>query len=211
MTGNRSIDFRLYLITDRKLFESSQKMLISVEKALEGGVRAVQLREKDLGVRELIDLALRMRELTREFDARLFINDRSDVALAVDADGVHLGADCLSVQAVRKACGSRLMTGVSTHSVEDAVKAQKDGADFITLGPVYETPSKMLYGNPVGLQVIKEASEAQSLPVFAIGGMTAGRIEEVLGQGASGIALISAILGANDIKKTTEEFMRKLS
>ena len=204
-------DFNLYLITDRKLFSSPGKMVTAIGEALEGGARAVQLREKDLGVRELLELARQLRGMTKECGAHLFINDRLDVALAAGADGVHLGRESMPVQAARKASEGSLMIGVSAHSVDEARKAGQDGADFITLGPVYETPSKLQYGRPVGLEVLRESARRVSLPVFAVGGIRTGRVREVLQQGAFGIALISAILGAEDVKKTTEDFMRELS
>jgi thiamine-phosphate pyrophosphorylase len=204
-------DFRLYLITDRKLFASVDEMLQAIEKALDGGVRAVQLREKDLGTRELLALAYAMRNVTKGYGAKLFINDRVDIALAADADGVHLGRASMPAHAARKASSGSLMIGVSTHSVDEAVQAQEDGADFITLGPVYETPSKMQYGRPIGIPVLRDAAGSLSLPFFAIGGIGIDRITEVLQQGAYGIALISAILTAKDVRKTTEECMRKLS
>jgi len=209
--GNTVVDFRLYLITDRKLFGSWDALLKAVEKALRGGLKAVQLREKDLATRELLDLAYRMRALTAAYGAKLFINDRVDIALSVGADGVHLGNTSIPVQAARKASEERLMIGVSTHSQQEAQQAEKDGADLITLGPVYETPSKVQYGSPVGLPVLGDVSGAIGLPVFAIGGITIGRIEEIMEQGAYGTALISAALTAEDIQKTTEEFIRKLS
>ncbi|MDP2158478.1 MAG: thiamine phosphate synthase [Nitrospirota bacterium] len=204
-------DFRLYLITDRKLFETSDAMLEAIEKALQGGVKAVQLREKDLETRELLCLASRMRALTARYGAELYINDRVDIALVAGADGVHLGRTSIPVQAARQASEGRLMIGVSTHSVQEAQQAQADGADFVTLGPVHETPSKVQYGKPIGLPVLGEAATNCMIPVFAIGGITIGGIQEVLEQGAFGAALISAILTAEDIQKTTEEFMRKLS
>lgn len=204
-------DFRLYLITDRKLFSDNAEMLRAIESALQGGVKAVQLREKDLGTRELLDLAYRMRALTAGYGAKLFINDRVDIALAVDADGVHLGRTSIPVQAARKASGERLMIGISTHGVQEAQQAEADGADLITLGPVYETPSKMQYGMPIGIYLLNEAARNCNIPVFAIGGIKIGSIEEVMKQGAAGAALISGILAADDIQKTTEEFIRKLS
>jgi thiamine-phosphate pyrophosphorylase len=210
-TESMKPDFRLYLITDRKLFGSSDAMLEAVEKALQGGVKAVQLREKDLKTRELLGLAYEIRVLTARYGAKLFVNDRVDIALAVEADGVQLGGMSIPVQAARKASEGRLLVSVSTHSVQEAQQAVADGADFIILGPVYETPSKMQYGRPLGIHLLNEAARNCMIPVFAIGGITIERIEEVLSQGASGAALISAILTAEDIQKTTEEFVRKLS
>lgn len=209
--SNTTIDFRLYLITDRKLFGSSDAMLTAIEKALKAGMKAVQLREKDLQIRELLDLAYRMRALTARHGAKLFINDRVDIALAVAADGVHLNRTSIPVYAARKASGGKLMIAVSTHSLQEAQQAEADGADFITLGPVYETPSKVQYGKPIGLPVLGETAKNCMIPAFAIGGIKLGSIQEVLKQGAAGAALISAILTAEDIQKTTEEFMRKLS
>jgi thiamine-phosphate pyrophosphorylase len=206
-----AVDFRLYLITDRKLFGSSEAMLEAIEKALQGGLKAVQLREKDLGIRELLGLAYRLRALTARYGAKLFINDRVDIAFAVEADGVHLGGMSLPVQAARKASDERLMIGVSTHSVQEVQQAEADGADFVTMGPIYETASKIQHGRPIGIHLLNEAARICMIPVFAIGGIKIGRVEEVLEQGASGAALISAILTAEDIQKTTEEFMRKLT
>jgi thiamine-phosphate pyrophosphorylase len=183
-------------------------MYLAFETALEAGVKAIQLREKDLSAKALLDMAYWMRELTNEFGAQLFINDRVDVALSVKADGVHLGRQSIPVQAVRKIAGKTLMIGVSTHTVGEAIEAEKDGADFITLGPVYETPSKAKYGKPVGLETLREAKSRTTLPIFAIGGIKPGNVREVKEAGADGIALISAILTAQDIKKTTEDFLR---
>lgn len=183
---------------------------MAIETALEAGVGVIQLREKDLSVRELFDMAVWMRELTGEYGARLFINDRVDVALSVGADGVHLGRDSIPAYAVRKISGNKLMVGVSAHGIEEAIGAEKDGADFITLGPIYETPSKLKYGKPIGIDILREVKSRVSIPVLAIGGIKLERVKEVMDAGADGIAMISAILGSNDIKESTEEFLRLL-
>ncbi|HSB30156.1 MAG TPA: thiamine phosphate synthase [Candidatus Sulfobium mesophilum] len=204
------IDFRLYLITDRKLLGTDETLPATVEEALKGGVKAVQLREKDVGTRELLNMAYMLRDVTNRNQARLFINGRVDIALAVGADGVHLGVTDIPVHAARRAAGGRMLIGASAHSVDEAKRAEDEGADFVTLGPVYETPSKMRYGKPVGLKTIMAAGEEVSIPVFAIGGIGHERVAEVLRAGAYGIALISAILASEDIKSSTEEFMRLL-
>jgi len=205
----RAVDFRLYLITDRKLFADVSLMIKGVEEALEGGVGAVQLREKDLEVRQLLELAYRMRETTAKYRAKLFINDRVDVALAVGADGLHLAGTSMPVSGARQAAGEDMLIGVSVHSPEEAGKAEDEGADFVTMGPIYETPSKMSYGRPLGPGVFVR-SRGLSVPVFAIGGITEDKVAALLGAGAYGIAVISAILTAGDIKSTTEGFMRLL-
>ncbi|MDP2754005.1 MAG: thiamine phosphate synthase [Nitrospirota bacterium] len=204
------IDIRLYLITDRRLFTSHGSQFTAVEDALKGGLKAVQLREKDLGPRDLLNMAYMMRDLTEQYNARLFINDRVDIALAVKADGVHLGQNSIPVHAVRKISGNKLLIGVSTHSIDEAIEAEKDGADFITLGPIYRTLSKLKYGKPIGINILKEVRAVVSIPIFAIGGIKLDKVEEITEAGADGVALISAILTAKNIKETTEEFMRLL-
>jgi len=204
------VDFKLYLITDRRLFIDDYSLFTAVEEALKGGVQAVQLREKDLEIRELLDMAYALRELTAGYRAKLFINDMVDVALAVDADGVHLGGSGMPAFAARKAAGEGMLIGVSAHSIEEAIKAEEEGADFITFGPIFETPSKIKYGRPLGSELLTEVRGKISIPVFAIGGIKKERVGSVLESGASGIAVISAILGSEDIQSNTEEFLRLL-
>jgi len=204
------VDFKLYLITDRRLFTNDHSLFTAVEEALKGGVQAVQLREKDLEIRDLLRMAYSFRELTARYRAKLFINDRVDVALAVGADGVHLGGSSIPAFAARKAAGEGMLIGVSTHSVAEAGKAEEEGADFVTLGPVFETPSKMKYGKPLGFGPLREVSAKSLIPVFAIGGVQKERVKNTLESGAFGISLISAILGSEDIQSNTEEFMRLL-
>jgi len=206
----REPGFQLYLVTDRNVLAPAYSLPAAVEEALKGGVQALQLREKDLGVRDLLDMAYCLRKLTAGYGAKLFINDRVDVALAADADGVHLGGAGIPASAARKAAGEGMLIGVSTHSIAEAERAEEDGADFITFGPIFETPSKMKYGKPLGPELLGEVMKRVSVPVFAIGGIKKERVGSVLEAGASGIALISAIFGSDDIRSNTEEFMRLL-
>jgi thiamine-phosphate pyrophosphorylase len=210
VTSEKLTDFKLYLITDRKLFTDHSALFNAVEEALKGGLEAVQLREKDLGTRDLLDMAYKMRELTKAYQARLFINDRVDIALAVEADGVHLGIESIPAHAVKKTFKDRLIIGVSTHSHDEAVEAEKGGADFVTLGPVYHTSSKMKYGEPIGIGLLKSIKEKVSIPVFGIGGIKIDKVGEVKDAGADGVALISAVLTAKNIRETTENFLRLL-
>lgn len=210
MIGKKKIDFNLYLITDRNLVTRHSSLVRAVRQALKGGVIAIQVREKDLGTRELLKLAYRMRELTQRFQAKLFINDRFDIALAVGADGVHLGQSSIPAHVVRKTVKKRLLIGVSIHSLKEAKEAEKAGADFITLGPVYRTPSKLRYGKPVGLETLKRACRTINIPVFAIGGIRSSRIHEIKKAGGYGAAMISEIFKANDIKNKTREILMKM-
>ncbi len=204
------IDFKLYLITDRKLFNSNDELVPAVEEALGAGVKAVQLREKDLPVREMLDLAYRFRELTARYNAKLFINERFDIALCIGADGVHLGQSAIPVNAVRNIVKEKLLIGCSTHSMKEAVEAEEGGADFITFGPIFQTPSKMRYGDPVGIDLLNEVRQKVGLPVFDIGGIKTNNIELVINSGASGIALISGILSHADRVSATREYLKKV-
>lgn len=203
------VDFNLYLITDRKQVAGGD-LCLALEGALRGGVRAVQLREKDLNSRELFDLADVLRGLTSRYGARLLINDRLDVAMAVGADGVHLGESSLPAARVRDVAGERLLIGVSCHDLAGALAAQEGGADFITFSPVFYTPSKAPYGEPVGTERLAEACRRLRLPVFALGGIKPENVHDVLDHGARGIALISAILAADDPETAAREMLALL-
>jgi thiamine-phosphate pyrophosphorylase len=205
------VDFKLYLITDRTSLPDRDSFFAAIETALKAGVKAVQLREKDLQTRELLEVAYKMRSLTSGYGARLFINDRADIALCAGADGVHLGQKSMPCYAVRKIAGNNFLIGVSTHGLKEAHLAEKEGADFITFGPVYATPSKLKYGAPVGVESLKTVSEEINIPVFAIGGIKDDTIRDVMNAGASGIAVISGILGAADTHRATEEYLAKVS
>jgi thiamine-phosphate pyrophosphorylase len=181
----------------------------AVTEALKGGVKAVQLREKDLKTRDLLRLAYEMRQLTLKYDARLFINDRVDIAIAVDADGVQLTQKSVPPFAVRK-LSSRLIIGVSTHNLEEAVRAERGGADFITLGPVYPTPSKLKYGPPIGVDALREVARQVRIPVFAIGGIGMDNMAECMGAGAHGVAVISTILSAKNVRSASGKLIRAL-
>jgi thiamine-phosphate pyrophosphorylase len=206
MPGKSPVDFTLYLITDRHQVEGGD-LCAAVEGALRGGVRAVQLREKDLSSAELYDLACRLRQCTDHFGAKLFINDRLDIAQAVGADGVHLGERSLPVTRVRALAGDHMLLGVSCHSRESALAAAAGGADFITFSPVYFTPSKAMYGEPQGIDRLAEVCRLSRLPVFALGGISRDRVGDVRACGAHGVSLISAILAAADPERAAREML----
>jgi thiamine-phosphate pyrophosphorylase len=204
------VDFNLYLITNRRQSPGGD-LVGAVRSALQGGVRAVQLREKDLSARELLPLARELRQLTREFDAKLLINDRIDVALAVNADGIHLGGGSLPVAVARDLLGPQRLIGVSTHHRNEIAAAAHNGADFVTFGPVYFTPSKAAYGTPVGLASLRDACANAPLPIFALGGVTAERIPELLASGCRRAACIGAILAADSPEVSAQTFLTQLN
>lgn len=196
------IDFNLYLITDRRR-TCGKPLTTVVEEALKGGIKAVQLREKDLSAKELFELAQGIGSLTRHYGARLFINDRVDIAMAVNADGVHLGQNGFSARDAKRIFPEAAI-GVSTHSLNEAKKAEGEGADFITLGPIFYTQSKANYGEPLGVEIIKKVKELVRIPVFAIGGIKMDNVRSIMAAGADGVAVISAVIGAKEPGKAVE-------
>lgn len=200
--------YKLYLIGDRKLFSNEESFLNAVDIALSAGVRAFQLREKDLTAKELYHLAIKVREITRKNDALLFINDRIDIALAVEADGVHLPQNGFPAHIVRKVWSNRFIIGVSTHSVEEAKEAS-EWADFITFSPIFYTPSKSLYSMPQGIDKLKEIKKAAKCQVFALGGINLKNVHEVI-PNCDGVAMISGILAQEDIIETVKKFKQIL-
>ena len=200
--------FDLYLVTDRNQTQG-RDLLWVLGQALEGGVKAIQLREKDLGGGDLLELAERVKALCDAHGASLFINDRVDVALALGAE-VHLGGASLPVEATRALVGPERVISVSTHSIKESEEAEKQGADFVLFGPVYFTPSKAAYGKPQGEEILREVVQRVSLPVYAIGGIKAGNIPEIKRTGARGVALISAVISSPNPRAATEEILRAL-
>lgn len=200
------IDFSLYLVTDRRQ-TGGRPLVPLLREAIAAGLRAVQLREKDLATRSLLLLAEEVLNLTREHGAWLLINDRVDLTMALGADGVHLRSDSLPVAVVRRLLGPDRVIGVSAHSVDEVVQAESEGADFAVLGPVYDTSSKRAYGPSIGLPPIQEASRRCRIPVFAIGGITAPRVHDVRRAGAYGVAVISSILTAECVASATRDLL----
>lgn len=185
----------LQLITDRRA--AKRGLLAAVEAALAGGVSSVQVRDKGAPASELLASALEVARLVRASDARLLVNDRVDIALAVRAHGAHLAAKSLPPDVARGLLEPWQLLGVSVHSVEEAVAAARAGADYVTFGHVYPTWTHA--GQPGrGVDALAAVVEAVGVPVLAIGGIDAGRVAEVLGTGCAGIAVISAVLGADD-------------
>jgi thiamine-phosphate pyrophosphorylase len=205
----RTTDFILYLITDRH--QTGGKHLIDVvRKALDGGIKAVQLREKDLPGANLYRLATEMRSLTAEYGARLVINDRSDIAQAVGADGVQIGINSLPVAEARRFLGGDKLIIYSAHAIAEAERAWADGADMVTFGPVYHTPSKAGHGEPCGVEKLAEAARSLDMPVIALGGIKPENIPDTLSAGCHGIAVISAILSAADPREAASSMLKKI-
>ena len=200
---------RVYLITDRTLLPQDQ-FLNGIEAALKGGVRAIQLREKNLPENELREMAQAVLQLTRKYQALLFINHRAELANDLGADGVHLTESSAAVRKVRKQFPNMLI-GKSTHSLEGAMRAQQQGADFVTFSPVYDTPSKQQYGPPQGLEKLKHVCAGLDIPVLALGGIDRSRITSVRNLGAFGVALIRGIWNSSDIEHESLQYINALT
>ncbi|MFO0707629.1 MAG: thiamine phosphate synthase [Nitrospira sp.] len=203
------IAFRLQLITDRSLVRGASLATV-LRAAVDAGVPAIQLRERDLPTRPLLTLAEEIRSMTKSRGIALLINDRVDLAEALDLDGVHLRASSLPVSVARRLVGSRRILGVSAHSIEEVRRASGEGADYVIVGPVYDTSSKRQYGAPLGLDRLADAVQSSSVPVFAIGGITRERVQDVRRAGAFGVALIGGILGRDDVSVATQEMLAAL-
>ena len=202
-------DFDLYLVTDRGMTQG-RDLLWVLQQALDGGVKGIQLREKDLVGRELFFLAEAARKLTQRYHALLLINDRIDIALAVDADGVHLSTASIPIESARALLGRQQLLGASTHSLEEAQEAERNGADFVVFGPIYFTPLKAPYGAPQGLAALKKIVEKISLPIYAIGGIKPENIADARRTGVQGVALISAVMSAADPEDVTKSILNLL-
>ena len=185
----------LMVITDRRA-TGDRGLIPVVEGALRGGARLIQLREKDLDSGPLLALARQLRELTRRFDARLLVNDRIEVALAAEADGVVLPARSFATDDARRLLGAERWIGRSTHSAAEAHTAAAEGADFALFGPVFATPAKAELGEPQGLERLADAARAD-LPVYAVGGIASENVSACRARGAHGVAVIRDVMSAS--------------
>lgn len=189
--------WELCVITDRKVSGGLSHPEIA-ELALRGGASIIQLRDKEASPRELLSEAFALAQLCRQYGATFIVNDRLDLALASGADGVHLGQDDLPAKAARRLLQGKLL-GISTHSLEQAVKAEEDGADYIGVGPIFPTATKETGYRPLGLEGLRRIREAVKVPILAIGGISFENAPSVIAAGADGVAVISAVVGAQDI------------
>lgn len=201
------INFRLIVITDRKL--AGRGLVSVVRDCTKSGVKAIQLREKDLPAGELASLAKKIKSSLSKSRAKLIINDRIDIALLSNADGLHSPENGTDIKYLKKY--KNMIFGKSVHSVQQAFEAEKSGYEYILFGPVFRTQAKIKYGPPQGLEKLKKICNAVNIPVFAVGGITPARVKKCLNAGAYGVAVIRAVMKSRNIKKTVNEFKKELS
>jgi len=210
MMNREPIDYSLYLVTDRGLSRGRPTPEI-VRAAVRGGVTCVQLREKTCSTREFIAEALAVRDFLKWRGVPLIINDRVDVALAVGADGVHLGQGDLPLAEARAVLGESKLIGISAESLRDAVAAESAGADYLGVSPIFATPTKTDTAAPLGIEGLRAIRRQVKLPLVAIGGLNAGNAAAVIGGGADGVAVVSAIVAADDPERAARELARHIA
>ena len=186
-------------------------MVDVVRAAVRGGATAVQLRDKEASTGEMIELGRALLQITRPAGLPLIVNDRADVALAIDADGVHVGQDDMPAPLARQIIGPERILGVSAGTVEEARQAERDGADYLGVGDVYGTPTKADAGTPIGLSGLAEIARAVSIPVVAIGGIKLDNAAATLQAGAAGVAVISAVIGAPDPETAARRLLKAVT
>ena len=199
---------KLYLVTDSNILEG-RDFYFEIEEALRAGIKCIQLREKTLGGKEFLERAKKLREITNKYNALLIINDRVDIAILSDADGVHIGQSDIPLKEVRKLLGDDKIIGVSTGSIELAKLAKKDGADYIGVGAVFNTTTK-LDANNVGIKMLSDIKESVDIPIVAIGGIKLSNLEQIKDINISGYAVISDILCEKNIFERSKMWLDAL-
>lgn len=199
----------LYVITT-PVPHMGRSHLDVAEAAVAGGAQVIQLREKN-ETSDILEMARRLRELTRRAGIKFIVNDRVDVALAAEADGVHLGQEDASFSAARRVLGNQRIIGISATSIEEAVEAERQGADYLGVGPIFPTPSKSDAAEPMGCDLLAEIRRRVKIPLVAVGGITADNLEEVLSAGADSVAVISAVAMAPDMESAARDLVEKIS
>ena len=199
-----NIDLSLYLVTDNS--DDEEKFLKTIEEAINGGVTVVQIREKTADTLDFYNLALKVKEITTKYNVPLIINDRVDVALAVDADGVHVGQSDMPCDITRELIGENKILGVSAATIDEAKKAEKDGADYIGTGAVFPTSTKD-DAPSITKKDLKNIVDSINIPVVAIGGINIENANELKNTGISGLSVVSAIMSADNPKKASEKLL----
>lgn len=198
-----NIDYSVYLVTDHRN-KSEEEFLNIIEEAIKGGTTIVQLREKTASTKDFYELALKVKEITLKYDVPLLINDRIDIAIAVDSEGVHIGQDDMPADIARKIIGKDKILGVSASTVAEAKKAEADGADYIGSGAVFPTATKD-DADSVSILQLKEIVHSVDIPVVAIGGITLENANKLKNTGIAGFSVVSAIMNAENPKEASKE------
>lgn len=205
---NLKSSLKLYAVTDRAWL-NGRNLEDDVERAILGGASMIQLREKNLCLDEFLELAFKIKDVCKKYDIPFIINDSVEVFLKVDADGIHVGQEDMSADLVRSIIGKNKILGVSAETIDEAILAEKMGADYLGVGTIFNTTTK-LDAKTVSLDTLKEITDSVSIPVVAIGGISLDNMHELKGTGISGVSLVSAIFKAKDIKEETKKISNEI-
>lgn len=201
-----NIDYSLYLVTDRDIL-GERDLCKAVEDSIKGGATIVQLREKFIDDNKFLEIAKEVQKITKKYNIPLIINDNVKIAKEIDAEGVHIGQSDESLEEARKELGENKIIGVSVGSIEEALKAEIGGADYLGIGTIFYTGSKKDINEPLGIENLKNIVESIKIPCIAIGGIHLNNIKEVMETGVNGVAVISEILGKEDIEKASKTLL----
>ena len=206
---NGAIDYSLYLVTDRELL-GDKDLVQTIEQAIQGGVTMVQVREKSLSTLAFFQVAVMIKEITKKYGIPFIVNDRTDIALAVDADGLHIGQDDIPLIVARKIFGPNKLIGVSVSTLEEALLAEKDGADYLGIGAIFPTKTKD-DADSVSLAELKIIKDKISIPIVAIGGINENNIKKVMETGVNGAAIVSAIVARLDPYLAAQKLRQRIN
>jgi thiamine-phosphate pyrophosphorylase len=198
----------LYFLTDSSL--SKQGIVEDVKQVLSAGCKIVQYRDKEKSSKEMVLKAGKIAKLCKEQNALFLVNDRLDIAQAVDADGVHLGQDDMPLKVARKILGSEKVIGITAHNLEEALQAEQDGADYVGVSPIFKTDTKKDAGEPVGIELVKEVKQKVKIPVVAIGGINLENAKQVISAGADAVCVISAIVCSENVEKAAKAIIEEI-
>ena len=203
------MNLELYVIIDRRTIKNKSLFQV-VRETIEGGAIAIQLREKEMESRDLYHFASSLKKVAKKRKVLFIVNDRIDIAQAVDADGVHLGQEDLPIKIARKLLGRNKIIGATVRNLPQALKAQREGADYVSLGPIFSTRTKKNLPLPRGLKAITRIKKKIKIPLIAIGGIDRDNVAKVMRAGADGVAVASAVVKAKNIRKATQELLRRI-
>ena len=203
------MNLELYVIIDRRMIKGKSSIRVTRE-AITGGATAIQLREKEMESRDLCHLASSLKKVAKKKKALFIVNDRIDIAQAVDADGVHLGQEDLPIKLARKLLGGNKIIGATVRNLPQALKAQREGVDYLSLGPIFPTRTKQGLPPPRGLKAIIRIKKKIKIPLIAIGGINKNNVASVIRTGVDGVAIVSAVIRAENVREATRELLSRI-
>lgn len=205
---NKNVNYELYLVTDRTN-KTDNEFLNIIEEAIKGGVSIIQIREKEADTLECYNISKKVKEICSKYNVPLIINDRIDIALAIDADGVHIGQSDMPIKIARKLIGNDKILGISAHNIQEAKEAEENSADYLGVGAIFSTSTKK-DASDISIDTLKDITSSVNIPTVAIGGINLDNVEKLKDTNISGISVVSAIMNAKNPKIVSENLLRKI-